>query len=127
MAAYLATMSRACLREQAIRQRVQPWMAACLAEITQHCTWSCTDCNRPHRTLVAKWQQRYLAALPGKLHHDRGRLQVSLPIATVDGCPLGLGLMGPRGSDEDLLQLAGDILALLRRPSADVGGAAAGR
>ena len=60
-------------------------------------------------------------------HHNRGRMQVSLPIAMVDGCPLGLGLMGPRGSDEDLLRLAGDILALLRQPSADVGGAAAGR
>ena len=73
------------------------------------------------------WQLRYPAALPGKLHQDRGCLQVSLPIATVDGCPLGLGLMGPRGSDEDLLQLAGDILALLKQPSADVGGAAAER
>ena len=52
---------------------------------------------------------------------------MSLPIAMVDGCPLGLGLMGPRGSDEDLLQLADDILALLRRPTADVDGAAAGR
>ena len=52
---------------------------------------------------------------------------MSLPIATVDGCPLGLGLMGPHGSDEDLLQLAGDISALLRQPSADVGGAAAGQ
>ncbi|KAK9826142.1 hypothetical protein WJX81_008525 [Elliptochloris bilobata] len=47
-----------------------------------------------------------------------GLPQVSLPIATVDGCPLGLGVMGPRGSDEDLLELAAHILALLQHPAA---------
>ena len=32
--------------------------------------------------------------------------QVSLPLARVEGCPLGLGLIGPRGSDQRLLALA---------------------
>jgi Asp-tRNA(Asn)/Glu-tRNA(Gln) amidotransferase A subunit family amidase len=44
---------------------------------------------------------------------------VSLPIAEVGGCPLGLGIIGPRGSDEDLLRLAGCILELLGHPAAD--------
>ncbi|KAK9826102.1 hypothetical protein WJX81_003594 [Elliptochloris bilobata] len=43
-----------------------------------------------------------------------GLPQVSLPVAKVDSCPLGLGLMGPRGSDEDLLRLAADLMELLR-------------
>ncbi len=32
--------------------------------------------------------------------------QVSLPLARVEGCPLGLSLIAPRGADEDLLAFA---------------------
>lgn len=36
-----------------------------------------------------------------------GRLpQVSMPLATLDGCPLGLSLIGPRGSDRALVEAA---------------------
>ena len=46
--------------------------------------------------------------------------QVSLPVAEVDGCPLGLGIIGPRGSDEDLLQLSASLMKLMRPvPSGD--------
>lgn len=34
-----------------------------------------------------------------------GLPQVSLPLATFDGCPLGLSLIGPRGSDRALIDL----------------------
>lgn len=37
-------------------------------------------------------------------------LQVSLPVAQVEGCPMGLGIIGPRGSDEALLDLAVDVM-----------------
>ena len=37
-------------------------------------------------------------------------LQVSLPLAQVEGCPMGLGIIGPRGSDEALLDLAVDVM-----------------
>ncbi|KAL4444694.1 hypothetical protein ABPG77_002511 [Micractinium sp. CCAP 211/92] len=40
--------------------------------------------------------------------------QVNLPIAEVEGLPVGLGLIGPPGSDEDLLQLTEQLMALLR-------------
>ncbi|KAL4427625.1 hypothetical protein ABPG75_001714 [Micractinium tetrahymenae] len=40
--------------------------------------------------------------------------QVNLPIAEVEGLPVGLGLVGPSGSDEDLLQLTEQLMALLR-------------
>ncbi len=43
-------------------------------------------------------------------------VQVSLPVAEVDGCPVGLGLIGPRGSDEELLRLAEQLLPLLKGP-----------
>jgi hypothetical protein len=32
--------------------------------------------------------------------------QVSMPVARVDGLPVGLSLIGPPGSDESLLELA---------------------
>lgn len=41
-------------------------------------------------------------------------LQVTLPIATVDGLPVGLSLIGPRNSDEQLLQLACRLAAALK-------------
>lgn len=40
-----------------------------------------------------------------------GLPQVSLPLATIDGCPLGLSLVGPRGADLGLLDLTGSALA----------------
>jgi amidase len=39
-----------------------------------------------------------------------GLPQVSLPLATLDGCPLGLSLVGRRGADEQLLELARRIM-----------------
>lgn len=42
-----------------------------------------------------------------------GVLQVSLPVLQVDGCPVGLGLVGPKGSDEDLLTLAQQLYPAL--------------
>lgn len=39
-------------------------------------------------------------------------LQVSLPVVKVEGCPVGLSLMGPRGSDEKLLQLTEKLMTL---------------
>ena len=35
-----------------------------------------------------------------------GLPQISLPLATLDGCPLGLSIVGPRDSDRALLRLA---------------------
>ncbi|HXI86809.1 MAG TPA: amidase [Parvularculaceae bacterium] len=40
-----------------------------------------------------------------------GAPQVTLPAATVEGCPVGLSLIGPRGSDEELLDLAAALMA----------------
>ncbi len=38
-----------------------------------------------------------------------GLPQLSLPLATLDGCPLGLSLIGGRGCDEDLLAIAAEL------------------
>ena len=35
--------------------------------------------------------------------------QISLPFGRLEGCPLGLSIMGPRGSDEALLALAVEL------------------
>lgn len=42
-----------------------------------------------------------------------GLPQVSLPVATVDGCPMGISLIGARGSDEVLLAMARAYAATL--------------
>ena len=36
---------------------------------------------------------------------------VSLPLATLDGMPLGLSLVGARGSDDGLLAVCGELMA----------------
>jgi amidase len=40
-----------------------------------------------------------------------GLPQVSIPLASVDGCPMGLSLIGPRGRDRALIDLAALILS----------------
>ena len=40
---------------------------------------------------------------------NTGRPQISLPLATVDGLPVGLSLLGDHGADEQLIQLAREI------------------
>jgi amidase len=44
------------------------------------------------------------------LSGNSGLPQISLPMATVHGAPMGLSLMGPRGSDKRLVKIAKDIL-----------------
>ena len=39
-----------------------------------------------------------------------GLPQISLPLATLEGCPLGLSLVGRRGTDEQLLELARRVM-----------------
>jgi amidase len=42
----------------------------------------------------------------GALASIAGLPQVSLPLAETDGCPFGVSLIGPRGSDRALLAAA---------------------
>jgi amidase len=42
-----------------------------------------------------------------------GLPQISLPLATLDGCPLGVSLVGRRGADEMLLQLSRLVMEAL--------------
>ncbi|KAL3161478.1 hypothetical protein ABBQ32_010359 [Trebouxia sp. C0010 RCD-2024] len=43
-----------------------------------------------------------------------GLPQVSLPIAKVNGCPVGLSLISPKGSDERLLQVTEKLMQILK-------------
>lgn len=43
-----------------------------------------------------------------------GLPQVTIPIATKDDCPIGLSILGPRGSDEILLDLAIQLESILQ-------------
>ncbi|GFH13345.1 uncharacterized protein HaLaN_09210 [Haematococcus lacustris] len=66
-------------------------------------------CNTPPHELDA-WRQRMisLTCIAGLT----GAPQVNLPVATVEGLPVGLSLLGPSGSDERLLELAERMFAL---------------
>jgi amidase len=44
-----------------------------------------------------------------------GAPQLTLPLAEVDGLPVGLSLLGARGTDEMLLALAQEIASVLGR------------
>ena len=47
-----------------------------------------------------------------------GLPQVNFPLAEVDGAPVGLGIIGARGSDEALLALATKLAAFVPMPQA---------
>ncbi len=53
------------------------------------------------------FRERALAVLC--ISGNTGLPQVSMPLATLDDCPLGLSLIGPRGSDRALVDLAVSI------------------
>ena len=55
------------------------------------------------------WRNRCLGLLCIAGH--AGLPQISLPLATLDGCPLGLSLLATRGNDTMLLELARRIYA----------------
>lgn len=44
-----------------------------------------------------------------------GTPQVTIPLTTHDGCPIGLSIIGPRGSDESLLEIAVQIESIVVR------------
>jgi amidase len=48
-----------------------------------------------------------------------GLPQVTIPAGVLGGCPVGLSIVGPRGSDEHLLEIARDLGAALRLDSTD--------
>jgi amidase len=52
-----------------------------------------------------RWRSMGLSCVAGL----SGCPQINLPLASLDGCPLGLGLIAGRGRDEALLQLASKI------------------
>jgi amidase len=55
----------------------------------------------------------------GALASLTGRPQISLPLATVDGCPFGVSLIGPRGSDRALLTVAAALDTLIAPTAED--------
>jgi len=65
----------------------------------------------PLRTAPMEEVERFRAAALAKLCIAglAGLPQVSLPLARLDGAPLGLSLVGRRGSDRSLLRLAADL------------------
>jgi amidase len=78
------------------------------------CLPTATDCapergseQAPHTT----FSRRTLCLM--SIAGVAGLPQVTLPVAEIEGCPVGLSLIGPVGSDETLLQLAVDIMAEL--------------
>ena len=50
-----------------------------------------------------------------------GLAQISLPVAEIDGLPLGLSLVGPRGPDRQILNLARSLAPSLAPPPAAPG------
>jgi amidase len=53
------------------------------------------------------WRNRALSMLC--LSGLSGLPQMTMPLGEVDGCPIGLSLLGPRGTDRALVALAARI------------------
>ena len=69
--------------------------------------------SRKHMPPVVRCHQTAVMRQPGTQRPQCVLLQISLPVVTVNDCPVGLSLIGPRGSDEALLELAGKLYPLL--------------
>lgn len=87
-----------------VRQRIPEGAVLCLPTVT--------DCA-PHRG--SGQTERRAFARPTlclmSIAGVAGLPQVTFPVAKVDGCPVGLSLVGAAGSDERLLQLAVELMA----------------
>ena len=58
----------------------------------------------------------YATALPlNAIAGHAGLPQVTLPVVCIEGCPLGLSIVGPRGADRALLKLAESLMGDVRR------------
>ncbi|KAJ9529975.1 hypothetical protein QJQ45_023241 [Haematococcus lacustris] len=68
-------------------------------------------CNTPAEELD-DWRRRILSLT--SIASLCGAPQVTLPFTSVAGLPIGLGFMGPPGSDERLLELAVQVMQLLQ-------------
>jgi amidase len=63
-------------------------------------------CETPESALDDfRWRSMGLTCVAGL----SGCPQINLPLSSLDGCPLGLGLIAGRGRDEALLRLAAMI------------------
>ena len=65
------------------------------------------ECSTGEETLQIFREQALLLLCMSGLS---GMPQITLPMAEVHGAPLGLSLMGPRGSDKRLIDIAVDLL-----------------
>ncbi len=65
--------------------------------------------NTPTDSLEVTYRYQAIALLSIAGHG--GLPQISLPLATLDECPLGLSIIGQRGSDVQLMQLAQAVMA----------------
>ncbi len=65
--------------------------------------------NTPTDSLEVTYRYQAMALLSIAGHG--GLPQINLPLATLDACPLGLSIVGQRGSDVQLMQLTQTIMA----------------
>ena len=79
---------------------------ACMHMLRSPSKWVCTHTCTCSYWAPAHAHDRMLQSTTGWL---AGWLQVVMPAIRVSGCPVGLGLVGPSGSDEELLKLAAKL------------------
>jgi amidase len=106
-----ADVAAAQVRRDAIRQRLD----AVLAEDAVLClpTTPAPAPQRGERT-SARRDLRARISMLTCIAGTTGRPQINLPLAEVDGLPVGVSLLGARGADEVLLGFARDMAALGR-------------
>lgn len=90
-----------------IRRRIAAGLEALLAPGTA-LLLPTAPCIAPRKDApaaeIGEFYRRALTLTSGAGH--AGLPQLSLPLAEAEGCPLGLSILGPRGSDASLLAVA---------------------
>ena len=104
----------------AVREKVRSRMNDLLADGAIMCIpTSPTPAPPPDMPVPDRVELGYRIANLTCIGGMSGCPQISLPLATVDGLPVGLSLMGARGSDETLMRFAVEIEAQWRGRSGD--------
>jgi amidase len=92
------------------RSAIQKRMAEVLGSDTVVCLPTAAKTARPlHERLSVRQEIQETTYCLVTIASTVGVPQINLPLAEVDGLPVGLSLMGPRASDEMLMELALEI------------------
>jgi amidase len=103
-------------RYQQARQACDADAARSLASVLGDCAFAISPTNSP-ASPIRYGEQQHSLLLTSSLCAITGSPSITLPAGTVDGLPIGISLLGRRGTDAELLGYAAAVERLLPPPN----------